>query len=80
MKPKNIVLPGTQIVLPEALEQRAINIAHESHQGLSKIKALLRTKTWFPGTDDLAKRTSAKRPGTTTNDGHAIWCMADGPP
>ena len=35
----------------------AIDIAHESHQGLSKIKALLRTKTWFPGIDDLAKRT-----------------------
>ena len=39
------------------LQQRAIDITHESHQGLSKIKVLLRTKTWFPGIDDLAKRT-----------------------
>ena len=54
---ENIILRGTRIVLPEALQQRAIDIAHESHQDLSKIKALLRTKTWFPGTDDLAKRT-----------------------
>ena len=52
---ENIILRGTRIVLPEALQQRAIDIAHESHQDLSKIKALLRTKTWFPGTDDLAK-------------------------
>ena len=40
---ENIVLRGTRIVPPEALQQRASNIAHESHQGLSKIKALLRT-------------------------------------
>ena len=55
--PENIILRGTRIVLPEALEQRAVDIAHESHQGLSKVKALLRTKTWFPGIDDLSKRT-----------------------
>ena len=55
--PENIILRGTRIVLPEALQQRAVDIAHESHQGLSKVKALLRTKTWFPGIDDLAKRT-----------------------
>ena len=34
----NIILRGTRIVLPEVLQQRAIDIAHESHQGLSKIK------------------------------------------
>ena len=39
------------------MQQRAVDIAHESHQGLSKIKALLRTKIWFPGIDDLAKQT-----------------------
>ena len=55
--PENIILRGTQIVLPEALQQRAVDIAHESHQGLSKVKALLRTKTWFPGIDDLTNRT-----------------------
>ena len=55
--PENIILRSARIVLPEALQQRAIDIAHESHQGLSEIKALLRTKTWLRGTDDLAKRT-----------------------
>ena len=55
--PENIILRGTRIVLPEVLKQRAVDIAHESHQGLSKVKALLRTKTWFPGIDNLAKRT-----------------------
>ena len=54
---ENIILRGTRIALQEVLQQRAINIAHESHQGLSNIKALLRTKTWFPGIDDRTKRT-----------------------
>ena len=34
MTPENIILRGTQIVLPEALKQRAFDIAHELHQGL----------------------------------------------
>ena len=38
---ENIILRGMQIVLPEALQQRAIGITHESLQGLSKLKALL---------------------------------------
>ena len=36
----NIVLCGTRIVLPASLRQRAINIAHKFHQGLSKTKSL----------------------------------------
>ena len=55
--PQKIILRGTPIVLPEALQQRAVDIAHESHQGLSKVKAFLRSKTWFPGIDDLVERT-----------------------
>ena len=55
--PENIILRGTRIVLPEALQQRAVDIAHESHQGLSKIKGPTQNQTWFPGIDDLAKRT-----------------------
>ena len=39
------------------MQQKAIDIAHESHQGLSKTKALLREKIWFLGIDELAKRT-----------------------
>ena len=67
---ENIVLRGTRIFLSKALQQRAIDIAHESHQGLSKIKALLRTKTWFLGIDDLAKRTVDQ----------CILCQATGKP
>ena len=44
-------------MLPESLRQKAIQIAHEGHQGLVKTKQLLREKVWYPGIDKLAKHT-----------------------
>ena len=52
----NIILRGSRIVLPVSLRHRAIQIAHEGHQGLVKTKKLLREKVWFPGIDALAKQ------------------------
>ena len=38
--------------MPTSLQARAIQLAHEGHQGtLSKTKALIRSKVWFPGLD-----------------------------
>ncbi|CAB4005564.1 uncharacterized protein K02A2.6-like, partial [Paramuricea clavata] len=54
---KGLILRGTRIVLPQSLQQRAIDLAHESHLGLSKTKALLREKIWFPNIDKLVKST-----------------------
>ena len=50
---KGVVLCGTRIVLP----QRAIDIAHATHLGLSKTKALIREKVWFPKMDEMIKTT-----------------------
>ena len=52
----NIILRGSRIVIPEALRDRAISIAHEGHQGLVKTKQLLREKIWFPRIDDSVKQ------------------------
>jgi hypothetical protein len=41
---QGLVLRGTRIVMPRSLQQRAIEIAHDTHLGLSKTKALLREK------------------------------------
>ena len=49
-----LVLRGTQIVLPDALQNQAIRLAHEGHQGLARTKQLLRGKVWFPGIDSQA--------------------------
>ena len=46
-----IVLRGCRIVLPASLELRALMLAHEGHQGITKTKSLLRTKVWFVGMD-----------------------------
>ena len=43
--------------LTESLQQRAIEIAHETHPGLSKTKALVREKVWFPNIDKMVKNT-----------------------
>ena len=52
---QGIILRGTRIVIPAALHQRAIDIAHESHLGLEKSKSLIREKIWFPQTDNRVK-------------------------
>ena len=52
----NIILRGSRIVIPEALRDRAISIAHEGHQGLVKTKRLLGEKIWFPRIDDSVKQ------------------------
>lgn len=47
-----ILLRDNRIVLPSELRARAVNIAHEGHQGITKTKAFLRSKIWFPGLND----------------------------
>ena len=51
-----IILRGSRIVLPNSLRQKAIEIAHEGHQGVVKTKRLLREKVWFPGIDNLVQQ------------------------
>ena len=52
----DLVLRAHRLIFPHALRQRAIHIAHEGHQGLTKTKQLLREKIWFPGIDGLTKK------------------------
>ena len=51
-----IILRGTRIVVPEILQQRVIDLAHEGHQGIAKTKSLLREKVWFAGIDGAVER------------------------
>ena len=55
-----IVLKGRQIVLPQSLHQKAVNIAHSGHQGIVKTVALLREKSWFRGMQSLVEQTVKK--------------------
>ena len=40
----NLVLRGTRIVMPESLQNRSVDIAHEGHQGMAKTKAMITEK------------------------------------
>lgn len=51
----DIILKGSRIVIPSSLEYRVLQLAHEAHQGITKTKALLREKVWFPGIDRQAE-------------------------
>lgn len=48
---QNIILKGTQLVIPAKLQKQIIKLAHEGHQGVSKTKSFIRSKVWFPGMD-----------------------------
>lgn len=48
----NILLRGNRIVIPRNLRNRAISIAHEGHQGITKTKSFVRSKVWFPNINE----------------------------
>ena len=41
------VMKGKNII-PEALEDEVVKIAHKGHMGIVKCKEFLRSKIWFP--------------------------------
>ena len=65
----SIILRGSRIIMPEKLRERAVNIAHEGHQGIVKTKQLIREKIWFPGLDDEVKKVISD----------CLACQANGP-
>ena len=54
---QGIVLRGTRIVIPAVLQQRTIDLAHQTHLGIDKTKSLIREKIWFPQIDNRVKST-----------------------
>lgn len=51
----DIILKGSRIFIPSSLKYRVLQLAHEAHQGITKMKALMREKVWFPGIDRQAE-------------------------
>ena len=51
----DILLRGDKIVIPQALQHKTVDIAHEGHQGLVKTKSLVREKVWFPNIDKFVE-------------------------
>ena len=51
-----VILRGTRIVIPKVLRSRVLELAHEGHQGIVKMKERLRSKVWWPGVDKDAEQ------------------------
>lgn len=43
----NVILRGTRILIPEALQKQVLAIAHEGHPVITNIKNRLRSKVWW---------------------------------
>ena len=50
-----ILLRGQRIIIPELLRSKIVDIAHKGHQGITKTKALIRSKVWFPNMDKMVE-------------------------
>ena len=44
-----LVLRDTRIIIPTGLREMVLQLAHEGHQGVVKMKDRLRSKVWWPG-------------------------------
>ena len=45
---EGILLRGNQIIIPKSLQKKILSLAHEHHLGITRTKALLREKVWWP--------------------------------
>lgn len=50
------ILKGTRLVIPKPLRQHTLELAHEGHPGITKMKQRLRSKVWWPGIDKDCER------------------------
>ncbi|KAK2149695.1 hypothetical protein LSH36_441g00020 [Paralvinella palmiformis] len=51
-----MLLKNTRIVIPSLLADHVVSIAHDTHQGITKTKAVLRENVWFSGMDQLVDK------------------------
>ena len=52
-----ILLKGNKIIIPETLQMKVVELAHQGHQGIVKTVALLREKVWFKAMQSTAEAT-----------------------
>ena len=50
-----LVMRGDRIIVPNKYQQR-VDVAHTSHQGMTKTKNLMRETLWFPVMDTMIER------------------------
>ena len=63
-----VIMRDTKLVMPSSLQQQTLDLAHEGHQGITKTKALLRSKVWFPNIDKMIEEKVSKCIACAAND------------
>lgn len=61
----SILLRGTKIIMPKKLRPQTLDLAHEGHPGITKMKQRLRSKVWWPKIDAEAEAYVKKCHGCT---------------
>ncbi|XP_062403787.1 uncharacterized protein K02A2.6-like [Sardina pilchardus] len=51
-----MVMRGSRIVIPEALQEQVLELGHEGHQGIVRTKNRLRSKVWWPEIDKTIEK------------------------
>ena len=51
------ILWGTRVVVPSSLEEKVLQELHDSHPGISRMKALARSYIWWPNIASHIERT-----------------------
>ncbi|XP_061506861.1 uncharacterized protein K02A2.6-like [Anopheles gambiae] len=52
----DLVVRGSKLVIPKAIRQRMLELAHEGHPGRTKMQQRLRCTCWWPGMDEAIAR------------------------
>ncbi|XP_062503757.1 uncharacterized protein K02A2.6-like [Corticium candelabrum] len=55
-----VILRGSQIVIPKSLRSHVINLAHEGHLGIVKTKTRAREVVWWPGMNSQLEQAVSK--------------------
>ncbi|XP_049517083.1 uncharacterized protein K02A2.6-like [Dermacentor silvarum] len=51
------IFGGMRVVIPPSLRREVLELLHEGHPGIEKMKALVRSHVWWPGVDDMTSQT-----------------------